>query len=324
MRVSRWVAVSLFLVSCGEPARLSEARIHLSFPGARPDGTLPFEPGGSFDIQLIAEVPDLVGPMRARVFLVPVLRPEGSVGETVVGLRGEPGGGRAIGSGRLSWPGGGAVAVRAELGEFVDEQLANLDEARLAIQLGSSVHEGSFVGVPVCVETSATKGLISLKAKNGTFAPMGDTVQLPLKDARCPGFPLGEGGHFKSVTATVSTGSKQVEVDATLDDTGLSAHAVQDVAALQDLVLDIEANPPVLPPAGQVIEVFVTARNSGVAVANVPVSLELAPTAVVLPAQIATDAQGIARFSIIAPEGMPHLRVDAVSGGVRHGITLAP
>ena len=91
------------------------------------------------------------------------------------------------------------------------------------------------------------------------------------------------------------------------------------------LELNLFATPAKLPVAGGIVLVTVETLVAGQRLQGVPVIIQTLPTGVsVLPASFASDESGSGVVSLLVPAGVPELRVDALSGSTRRGITLAP
>ena len=88
--------------------------------------------------------------------------------------------------------------------------------------------------------------------------------------------------------------------------------------------LSLAAVPGTLPPAGSLVQITVTATIAGTPVPGVPISLQIVPTAQFQPTQGATGPDGLLVAYVVVPPGAQALRVDAVSGQIRSGITLVP
>ncbi|MBZ4416195.1 hypothetical protein [Myxococcus sp. RHSTA-1-4] len=88
------------------------------------------------------------------------------------------------------------------------------------------------------------------------------------------------------------------------------------------LELGVDVDASVLPSAGEVVEVVVLARLNGVATPGIPMRLEVVPATQVLPAVGVSDGSGAFHASILVPKDTQEMRIDAISGGVRRGITV--
>ncbi len=79
--------------------------------------------------------------------------------------------------------------------------------------------------------------------------------------------------------------------------------------------------PAVLPPPGRLVEIGVQI-SGGASVASVPVSLELVPPTPIVPSSPVTDRDGGVTVRFIVPPDATTMRVEAVAGGARDGVTL--
>ncbi|RKH83479.1 hypothetical protein D7Y27_13655 [Corallococcus sp. AB004] len=89
-------------------------------------------------------------------------------------------------------------------------------------------------------------------------------------------------------------------------------------------VLELRVDPAqaVLPAAGEVVEVTVLATLDGVSAPGIPIRVEAVPATQVLPATGVSDARGAFRASILVPVDTLGMRIDAIAGSVRTGVTL--
>ncbi|WP_410381174.1 hypothetical protein [Corallococcus sp. 4LFB] len=89
-------------------------------------------------------------------------------------------------------------------------------------------------------------------------------------------------------------------------------------------VLELRVDPAqaVLPAAGEVVEVTVLATLDGVSAPGIPIRVEAVPATQVLPAAGVSDAYGTFRASILVPKDTLGMRIDAIAGSVRTGVTL--
>jgi hypothetical protein len=218
--MARATALAFVLVAaCGDGPDAPEAELQLAFPGERA-GTIPFEAGGAFDVDVTLAVPRLCTSTRATVEIVSASAPTGSKVTDLLAL--VPFDDCTLrGRSRLVWPPGGEIELRA--------------------------------------------------AAAGTTA-----------------------------TGRVSIGTPP------------------------QLALTVTAEPATLPAPGSIVLVTVAATSGAAAAAGVPVALAALPATQVLPSPATTDASGIAQVRVLVPAGALELRIEAVAGSARAGVTLAP
>ncbi|RKG71291.1 hypothetical protein D7W79_30875 [Corallococcus exercitus] len=89
-------------------------------------------------------------------------------------------------------------------------------------------------------------------------------------------------------------------------------------------VLELRVDPAqaVLPAAGELVEVTVLATLDGVSAPGIPIRVEALPATQVLPATGVSDVHGTFRASILVPKKTLGMRIDAIAGSVRTGVTL--
>lgn len=293
----------------------------VSFPDARDGGTLPFEPGGRIRVHLGADAGHLCGVLRANVELVLSAAPPDAGFRAVATLWPQDVDGCAGHQGEvlLFHPEGGTVDVRASIAGAVNWKTAPLDAPRLAIAFGTEERDGLAVRVPVCVETNAIKGTITLQLSGAQLR-----TGSPASQAATPGScPDGGGLSFASFVAV----SSRARFDALASLDGAQLDPVRESHTLGTAIEPVEVKVTSdsdggLPDAGALVQITAAVTVAGVPAGNTPVQFEVVPAASLLPAAVTTDELGYARTWLLVPDKASALRVDAVVGGTRDGLTL--
>ena len=195
-----------------------------------------------------------------------------------------------------------------------------LDTPRVTVTVGQKRREALQLAYPVCVASNARSGTIDLQLTGATFTGGGATRSGLLQDTACT---VDADDSVSFLESTVYTTSEQFRVEAAL--VGTSARGSHDEAVLSSvgvLALELDAGTSVLPVGPDVLEVTVMALIDSVPAADVPVRFESLPTTQLLPVSLVTDAAGRATTRVLVPKDVPAMRVDAIAGDVRAGLTI--
>jgi hypothetical protein len=196
----------------------------------------------------------------------------------------------------------------------------------IAVDTAKGQIEGLGFHYPFCVESSAGEGTrFQLQLKGATLAE-GDATSLPLKPGRC-----GDGLLSPERTKRTTRYEGELVANAAEFEVGAVLIGAQRVQAKPEhvevrppglLELGVQPGVETLPDAGEVLDVEIIATLGGTRASRIPVRIETVPETAVLPASGATDTNGTLRTSIVVPKDALGLRIDAIAGGVRRGITL--
>lgn len=311
-----------------DPASSFDPKLTILLPEEKGLGTVPYRPSGELSIELQAEIPALCKPIRADVELITPSQPEGAKVRDVVTLTPQEPCEKLAGTVKLAWPEAGEVEVRATLAgtSRVQRIVFDAPELDLFVDREKGQLEGLGFHYPFCVEASAVEGTrFQLQIKGATLKE-GDAASLPLKPGRC-GNGLLSSERTRRTTyyeGELVANAAEFEVGAVL----IGAPRVQaepERVTLQHpgvLELDVQPGVAALPDAGEVLDVVVHATLGGTRASRIPVRIETVPETAVLPASGTTDINGTLRTSIVVPKDALGLRIDAIAGDVRRGITL--
>jgi hypothetical protein len=298
--------------------------LEVTFPDHRADGTLPFEPGGRLLTHLKAtSLGKLCGPIRATVELVdPQTLPDaGGRGQAVLSPQDDGGcGDDHEGDALLFFPPGGPVGVRASIAGAIKFESAALDSPTLSVNFGGESRDGLSIRVPVCIDTNVVKGTTTVQLSGATVSGAA-SGQLPVLEKGCDGGT----DHHSSFTAVASRG--QIEVVASLDGTLRVAERKSQALAssFTPVTVVVRSDPTFLPDAGGLLSITATVAIPDVdaGIKNIPVVFEMVPMGQLLPAATTTDPLGEAHTTVLVPPDVTQVRVDAIAGGVRNGITVS-
>lgn len=311
--------VAMCVAACGGDDRAAHAALVVSFPGAV-DGVVPFKPGGPVEVEVRAEMPGLCTATHATVEVVtPTANPP-----TATATLNPVDGCTLAGRTTLFWPDAGDIIVRAKLGADTALGAVTIVVPTIGIAVSAPARDGTELVYDVCVATTSAAGDVKL-ALTGAALPIGTAATLALRDGDCGFSDAPSGAGVKHAWWSVRTSSESFSVDAALVDTKVTATRTVKVGPAEPVMLSVCALPATLPAAGKLVELTVTALIAGVPTENVPIGIETLPGGVVvMPTKFVTDVDGVGRATLLVPTNALEMRVEAVSGGTRSGITLAP
>jgi len=323
MKLLRVVLLLLALPSCEK--RIDEGiggTLTVTLPWARADGTHPVQGGGTIPVMIWSSLAEPDNQLQAKVELVPLF--EGDVATSALVPLRTSDSGELFARAELKVPRGGRILVRAQVGTSIGWAEANVDIPAVAFDVLAPEALGGTTRVPVCIETTAVNGVLTLTLTDATFAEGAESSDVMIVDGRCASSPLGAGTQAKRANAVITTTAAKFTLTALLPGTNASRKLSFDFSAREGLVLALTASAATPPAAGQAIELDVEARALGGApAASVPVKFETAPSATILPAATVTDEFGRAHATLLVPENSSTVRIDVVAGQERTGVTLA-
>ncbi|MDC0711424.1 hypothetical protein POL68_23335 [Stigmatella sp. ncwal1] len=321
----RFVLTGLLLACGGKEAEEAfDPQLSIHFPEEGGLGTLPFRTKGDFTVRLGAVIPGLCKPVQADVELITPSKPEGATVVAQATLVPQEPCEELAGEVRLAWPEAGEVQVRATLGGFAEVATISVDTPAVAI--GVDTERGNREGLgfryPFCIESSAAAGQVQLLLQNAALLGGGDAAHLSLSAGGCPARLLASprathyGGTLLVTSAAFGVGAALLGTSVVTEPKQFQSEPPGTLA------LDVAPGVEELPPAGEVLDVTVSAALDGVAAYNVPIRIETVPATQVLPASGFTDTAGTFRASLIVPAYIQGMRIDAIAGGIRSGRTL--
>lgn len=318
--------VGLLALSCA-PGELRTLSPSVEISAGDELETLPWVPGGKFKVKVTVPKPTsgrLCGPLNARAEITtPTLEPS-AVTTSNFALRQEGECGALEGLTELGWPAGGEFQVRVTVAG--EEQVFNLrmDVPEVRVVRGEQTREGAQLRIPLCVISSAERGAVTLTVEGGTLDDGQLVRRINLGQTRCEDQQALNGPRLRWASAVLFTTSERATVRVDLEGRASHVLPVELLPELQSLDLSVTTEPDTLPPPGSVFAVTVVATLVGKAADGVPVRLETTPMAEVLPAAGITNSQGAFVAHIAVPEGATSMRIDAISGPLRRGITVPP
>lgn len=323
--MKKLLLLAVTLASCDltplPPAFTPQPRI--TFP--QDDGGIPYFAGGPFLVQLSVTSPNLDAPnARGLLELVAPDSPDGGTKSIVISFQTQDAG-TLVGTTQLTWPPGGPIAVRATFGGNISERMAPLDPLLLGIlPLGAGAPSGLGISFPVCVESTAAGGTIALTLTNATTTAGASSTNLELTSGGCSSPVVGPARQLTHAQTKIVTTRQAFSLSANLVGTSASAVASGIANPITDVQLEIDAGTTVLPVAGSILAVSVRTLSRGSVLSGVVVTFETEPPTQVLPPSIVTDEGGGGSVSVLVPDASVNLRIDALAGQTRAGITLGP
>lgn len=288
--------------------------------------TLPWVPGGKFTVKVSVPKPEngqLCGPLNARADITTPTLDTGAAVTSTFALKQEGNCGAYAGLTELAWPAGGNFQARVSV--VGEEQVFDLhmDEPKVELVRGNQTRKGGQLTVPLCIVSSAARGAVNLTVEGGTLEDGQTARRINLGTIPCDDQGVLESPRKSWASAVLFTMAERAIIRADLEGRANDVLPVELLPDLESLELDLTFQPSTLPPPGSVFAVTVTATVAGGIADGVPVRIETTPEAEILPVNGVTDEQGTFTAYITVPEGIVSMRIDATSGALRRGKTLA-
>jgi hypothetical protein len=308
--------------ACKTPA---SPALDLQFPG-EVGCLVPYGPKGTFDVRVIGTLAGLNAPATATLEFIDGTNPQLPAAATVTLQLETIGGSTLSGTVRLAYPNGPPFSLRAHaLGAVIDETVP-LERPEIAAQFAEGRPVAGRVAGSVCVETTATGGVLELTVINATFESGMTTERRTLGTTDCD---LFEGRPFRSGAAfPVVLSGGPLLAEAALVDTPFRMSRTPPLWQVEpgNFVFELTSTPVDLPAPGLPVVLHAKATagtDAGTHLAKgLPVSFESVPELDILPVSTVFDAAGNAEATFIAPEG-PAVHIDLVAGGKRTGHTIS-
>ncbi|HYO68194.1 MAG TPA: hypothetical protein VEU33_19155, partial [Archangium sp.] len=223
----------------------------------------------------------------------------------------------------LAYPPGGTITLRVTGAGGERSFPIQIDPPRVALTFGNSELEGGRLKVSLCIESSAASGTVDLKLQQGVLGSGADMASLTLEAGTCAEPPLIDSPRHSMRRVDIFATGEQVTASVALAGVGgVTATQSKPVTPPEPVALALTSFPTTFSAPRDVVEITAVATLMGQPVEGVPVRFETVPPTDLAPVTTLTNAAGEAKTNVQVPRGAVAVRVDAIAGPTRAGVTV--